>query len=156
MFLAFDIWGAYSGVGRTAYHAHLGGFAGGFALIVLALVTRALRMDHTEKSLLQVFGLQSITAETHEPAPSDNQTWQWGPQSKETRPAAPAAPQRPPAPGDNIPRPPGQAQAPSPPPKAGTVRMKCVCGKRLRVPRSFSGQQAKCPRCNQIIQIPEL
>ncbi len=54
--LAFDIWGAQTGVGNTAYFAHLGGFVGGFGLGVAMLLFGIIKMDRDEKSLLQVFG----------------------------------------------------------------------------------------------------
>lgn len=54
LWLAFDIWGAWSGGGNVAYWAHLGGFAAGFAIAIHSLRHRWVRMTATECSLLQV------------------------------------------------------------------------------------------------------
>ena len=176
--LTFDIWGAARGDGNVAYFAHLGGFAAGFGLCTLALKLNWLKMEPDERSLFDLIkhgrtpqrfrerqrrpeelpeqqtarrdeprGPKTMLETMRSPGPAE----QAGARVPPSRP-----PQRPPEPSGTIPRPPGQAQAPSPPPPADTVRMKCVCGKHLRVPRSLGGQQATCPACKQVIQIPEL
>jgi membrane associated rhomboid family serine protease len=50
--LVFDIWGAASTGGSTAYWAHIGGFAVGFALAVALLKIGLVEMEEDEKSLL--------------------------------------------------------------------------------------------------------
>lgn len=169
LFLGFDIWGAYRGVGNIGHYAHLGGFAGGFGLMVLALLIRALRMDDTEKSLLQVFGMHRLSTERERLVAAGPPPERWAAGSEEprgpettlermraSRPAERSGAPVPPAPGSDIPRPPSQAQAPTPAPQTDAVLMRCICGKRLRVPRSLSGRQAKCPACAQVIQIPDV
>lgn len=52
--LVFDIWGAAAGGGNVAYWAHLGGFATGFALASVLLVTGVVKMDPAERSLFDV------------------------------------------------------------------------------------------------------
>jgi hypothetical protein len=52
-------------------------------------------------------------------------------------------------------RPPGSAPS-AQKPKSDSVRMKCVCGKALRVPRALSGKTAQCPACGQTIRIPDI
>jgi|WetSurMetagenome_2_1015567.scaffolds.fasta_scaffold37082_4 membrane associated rhomboid family serine protease len=54
LWLAFDIWGAAAGGGSVAYFAHLGGFAAGVGLAVLALKMRWLEVEPYEESLLQI------------------------------------------------------------------------------------------------------
>jgi len=178
LFLAFDIWGAVRGGAQIAYHAHLGGFAAGLGLIVLALTTRLLRMEITEKSLLQVLGFQKRQPERERLAAGGRPPEHWaappeeprGPKTMlETMAGEPAPgvgprvaiskpPPSRPLPKQDISRPPraGPTRPAGPPAQADTVLMKCICGKRLRVPRTLSGRQAKCPACSQIIQIPEL
>lgn len=50
--LAFDIWGATTSAGGTAYWAHIGGFVIGFVLAIALLKTGLVEMDEDEKSLL--------------------------------------------------------------------------------------------------------
>ncbi|NUM54593.1 MAG: rhomboid family intramembrane serine protease [Candidatus Hydrogenedentes bacterium] len=49
--LAFDIWGAWSGAGGVAYWAHLGGFFSGFALASSMLWLGWVEMTETETSI---------------------------------------------------------------------------------------------------------
>jgi len=179
LFLAFDIWGAVRGGAQIGYHAHLGGFAAGLGLIALALAAGLLRMEMAEKSLIQLFGFQKHRSERERLAAAGRAPEHWAAPREEpkgpktmldtmagrapatgvgARAGMPKPPPSRPAPKQDIPRPPRAAPAePATPPAPGdTVLMKCACGKRLRVPRSFSGRQAKCPACSQIIQIPEL
>ena len=174
--LVFDIWGAARGGGNVAYFAHLGGFAAGFGLCALALKLNWLEMAPDERSLFDVIKHGRTPQRFRERKGSpEKPPEQWAAQRKgpngpktmletmqasrpeqQTETRVPPPSPHPPASGADISRPPGQAQTPGPPPPADTVRMKCVCGKRLRVPRSLSGQQATCPACKQVIQIPEL
>jgi hypothetical protein len=166
--LAFDIWGAVEGGGRVGYFAHLGGFAAGSGLSVLALKLDWLKMERDERSLLDVLrhgrAPKRFSTEWRKETPPEH--WTAAPEEPTDRrtmletmnesragEAAPEpAPPRPPAATRNVPRPP----TPPPAAQADTVLMKCVCGRRLRVPRSLSGRQARCPACSQIVQIPEL
>ncbi len=52
MWLAFDLWGAWTGAPGVAYWAHLGGFAGGFLLATALLLSGVIRMSSTECSLI--------------------------------------------------------------------------------------------------------
>ena len=173
--LAFDIWGAVEGGDNIAYFAHLGGFAAGFGFCTLGLKLNWIKMEPDERSLFDVIK-HGRTPRRFQPRGkrAEEPPEQWRPQRQDTRGPKTmletmktsdlaeqpgvriTPPERPAAPAGSTPRPPGQTQPSSPPPQADTVRMKCVCGKRLVVPRALSGQQAKCPGCNQIIQIPEL
>ena len=52
LWLVFDIWGVATGGGSVAYWAHIGGFIAGLALGALLLLTHAVKMVETERSLI--------------------------------------------------------------------------------------------------------
>ncbi|MFO7775101.1 MAG: rhomboid family intramembrane serine protease [Candidatus Hydrogenedentota bacterium] len=54
LWLVFDIWGVIGGGGPVAYWAHLGGFATGFGIGALLLLTGGIPMSDTECSLPDV------------------------------------------------------------------------------------------------------
>ena len=125
LWLAFDIFGACTGEGETAYWAHLGGFGGGFGLAFLMAKCGWVRMERHEKSLLQIWGVGART-------PSDRIR-----ESQRVRPGP--SPTLPPV------RPVSGA--------SDTIRIRCDCGKTLRTPASAVGKRVRCPGCSKIIQV---
>src|SRR5690242_8723352 len=42
------------------------------------------------------------------------------------------------------------------PDSTDTLRLSCsICGKRLRVPRDYSGRRVRCPGCGQRVVVPD-
>lgn len=62
----------------------------------------------------------------------------------------------PPPPRAPAPRAPTPPAAPAPLPEAAPVVVVCSgCSSRLRIPAGYAGQQARCPKCKAILQIPQ-
>jgi membrane associated rhomboid family serine protease len=138
LWLAFDIWGAFSGGGGVAYWAHLGGFAFGVSLAVTLLKTGLLTMEPDEKSLLQVLGVKT---------PGDAPV-RVGPDSAQTVVGpVPMA----------VPRQPAPDESPIPIGDDGRVPdfiLRCSCGRELKVPRKYAAKRARCAQCGSEIRIP--
>jgi membrane associated rhomboid family serine protease len=135
LWLIFDVWGAFGRSDHTAYLAHLGGFAAGFALAATLVWTRLLEMESYERSLVQIFGL---------------------------RPREPHAPitMTPPAPTRNTGRTVRGQDSESvslPPPyetsEQGHLFVRCSCGKTLKASRRLAGKTVVCPVCTKPIVI---
>jgi hypothetical protein len=138
LWLAFDIWGAFSGGGGVAYWAHLGGFAFGFSLAVALLKTGLVTMEPDEKSLLQTLGVKT---------PGDALDREGSDSAKAGMDPAPMA----------LPQQPARDESPIP---IGDDRpapdfiLQCSCGKELRVTRRYAGRRARCTRCGSEMHIP--
>jgi membrane associated rhomboid family serine protease len=62
LFACYDVWGMIKGGGNVGYLAHLSGFALGFTLAIVLLLTGVVKMKRGERSLLQV-----LSGEEEEP-----------------------------------------------------------------------------------------
>jgi rhomboid family protein len=141
----FDVYGAAAGAGGVAYFAHLGGFAAGFAAITLGLGVRLIGMERDERSLYDiVFRKRPPVLDPAAGMPRPPERYRDATSQTTTAPAAAghhtAAVRRP---------------TPAPPPSR-SVRLRCPCGQPLRVPRALGGRRARCPACQQAIQLPAL
>ena len=173
LWLLFDIGGLLIGGGRVAYHAHLDGFAAGFALAFGLVWMGIVKMDRSERSLVEIFGLAKKAGGKRRPAPAG---WEWrgshGAPSARSRPAPPvaASPFAPPSPyspskaQDRPPSPSWPTEAQYRPPRppllqphasqAEAVRFRCPCGKVLKAPAEHAGRRAQCPGCSRVFAIP--
>ncbi|MDP7128884.1 MAG: rhomboid family intramembrane serine protease [Planctomycetota bacterium] len=61
LYVAFDLWGAYSGAGGVAYIAHLAGAFCGAGLAALMLIVGIVRSSAQEENLLQMMGISEDT-----------------------------------------------------------------------------------------------
>jgi membrane associated rhomboid family serine protease len=66
IYVAFDIWGLIKQEAGVAYISHVAGFGFGFGLTWLLVRMKWIESDRNEKNLLQVFGLQALSAEQEE------------------------------------------------------------------------------------------
>jgi membrane associated rhomboid family serine protease len=119
----FDIWGAFASGSSTAYFAHIGGFAAGFAVAAAAVRLGRVTMEPGEKSLLQVLGMRLDQARPHQTV------------------SAVAPPANTPTPSES--RDPKTGNRDAPP-----LFLKCTCGKALLVPARFIGKMIQCPACS--------
>ena len=157
MWLAFDIWGVVSKGEGIAYFAHIGGFAAGFVLASVLLLTRLVKVDRGEKTLYEVFGMNVTGADAA--APSE-------PTAARAPRVIPAddvrsRPYRPPAPPEPIPLaedpPAGIGSPPTGPvsaPPADFLRLRCKCGQTFRVSREMAGKVFSCSSCGRRARIP--
>jgi len=182
LFLGFDVLGAYLGWGGTAYAAHLGGFAAGFALAALGLIFRLFQMERDEQSIFTLFSgphvpqrhraMEAVPERRPTPpevtrGPATMMDLIEGKNAAAEPPPAPArqSPGRPSAPSQPTPpRPPPVPPSPSQPgrppaapsaPADDDIRVVCgFCSKALRAPSRFAGRQIRCPNCRQVIELP--
>ncbi|MHC4200764.1 MAG: rhomboid family intramembrane serine protease, partial [Planctomycetota bacterium] len=149
LWLAFDLWGAFGGGGAIAYHAHVGGFAAGFALAVALLKTGVLEEDEGVDSLLSLLlpkegappgGEELAIPKVMPPAPTPG--------------AGPGAPRGSVGPVAGRP-----AEEDAPPagavPIDAPIRFRCACGRGFEVAAELAGRRAKCPACSAVIVVPE-
>ena len=151
LWLAFDIFGASisaNQVGGVAYFAHLGGFTVGFAIAILMLKKKWIKMERYEKSLLQMWKGRK------ESAPQLYGVNHWmNPNDLRELETAPEPPKQ------NIIK-----KAPTiekisttelTEPKQGILRFTCSCGKIVKVPAKYAGKVGSCPRCKGRIRVPK-
>ncbi len=155
LWLAFDVWGAFLGMGNVGYFAHLGGFFTGAGLAMVLLMTRRVVMDAKyEESLLDLirekFARKSGKQEILNPADI-------GPEGQSSRL------QKRTLSGDEIipfktndspiPLVPEQGQ----PPQADVkyIRYACSCGKRFKSHPALAGRMGVCPKCGKQVVIPD-
>lgn len=143
--LAFDLWGAMSGGGRVAYFAHLGGFAGGFALGILMLKLKIVTMERYETSLLQAISDHFKKPDIDEFKPQ-YEGYLGMVQQQEHEPPAKIRID-----------PPQQETVTLEPerPKEEFIRFICPCGKKLKMPSRYVGRMGKCPQCQIRLKIPD-
>jgi membrane associated rhomboid family serine protease len=143
--LTFDVWGAAKGGGQVAYAAHLGGFAGGFALGILMLKLKIVTMERYEKSLLQVL------ADYKKPAADE-----FKPQYEGYLGMIQKEMQDQPKSIATSPHPEQKTIVLEPEiPKEEFIRFTCPCGKRLKMPLQYAGRVGRCPKCNAHVRIPD-
>jgi membrane associated rhomboid family serine protease len=148
----WDVFGAVflKGVaGGAAYAAHIGGFLSGAALAVLMLKAKWVGVERYEKSLLQLWGLDK--GETQEDLATDLSLLQQ--EALETEPVTsePQAPAEPSAASVD----PEIFFAQKDKPTNEFIRLKCACGKKLKVPAQFAGRTGRCPQCQKRFTIPD-
>jgi len=169
LWLAWDIFDAVIGGGNVAYFAHFGGFAAGVVITLILLKMEIIKTTRYEKSLLDMLterraAAQPKTPYTHRALAQDYplNTPSHAAMTNLTQ-VAPEL-QLPPQPilraedFFNNPKP----QNSSPPAQKttaqdndGFVRFYCNCGKRCKIPVKYAGQNGKCPKCGQMIKIPD-
>jgi membrane associated rhomboid family serine protease len=163
-FLMWDILGAYIGSGPVAHWAHLGGFAGGFAMAVVLLKTKVVKMERDELSLLQAIGIDKRPEQKrlgHNPvdfyeAEMRRVERETAANRLEYAEAAPPPPVRMAAP---VPIPAPRPMASAAVKSAASqdeqlVRFSCKCGKSIKAPARLAGKKGKCPRCGEAVVIP--
>jgi membrane associated rhomboid family serine protease len=148
--LFWDIVGALRGGSGVAYFAHLGGFAGGFGVMLLLCAKGWVTMERYEKWLFQAWqrrqgeyqpdgynadlarlGLAGRTEPQLEPSPIPLAVPRTIPLPKTG----------PPNPGRNL-------------LDDSVIRTVCPCGKDTKVSRQYGGKTIRCPVCNQPVVIP--
>ena len=175
MWLAFDIWGVASKGEGIAYFAHLGGFAGGFVLASMLLLTRLVTSDRGERTLYEVFGMtlsprdaEPVSAPSAVASPAPPRFAAQRPAFHPSSPPEPVAvaeePSGPPEPipfdGDSEPEAAGPADTAAPPEPAPAqpkpfLALRCKCGKTFRVSREHAGKVFTCPDCGRRARIPD-
>jgi membrane associated rhomboid family serine protease len=175
-FLFWDIVGAYIGGGNVGHWAHLGGFIWGFAIAIVLLKTKLVKMERDELTLLQAVGIDKKPAQpkiTHDVMGYYDHEMKRVQEMEAIREASrrddpplmpePSLPlpiplQTPPEPVHRAPVAARQAPAPALAAQATQpeelVRFSCACGKTIKAPARLSGKKGKCPRCGEVVRIP--
>ncbi len=152
LWLLFDVFGVLLGwIGvqsGVAYMAHIGGFAGGAAIMTALVWTGLIRMERGERSLLGFLGLSDS------PNADGDRAFGRGPPRRPRRtPAREAA-------DGSLHRshrsdPDRERTVPLDDRLERFVLFPCPgCGRRVRAPRERAGQRARCPSCGATITVP--
>jgi len=133
----------------VTYVSHFLGFLAGISIAVVALRNNWVVMDKNERSLIDV--LEKRKTEVQEAV---KETTEAGEEEKQEelleRPAESAMMEA--LPG---------AKKIAPEKGAGdtktgddVIRFYCVCGQRIKVPKSYAGKAGRCPKCKSLVRIP--
>jgi membrane associated rhomboid family serine protease len=133
----------------VTYVSHFLGFLAGISIAVVALKNNWVVMDKNERSLVDVLGKRKIEVEE-----AMKETTEAGEEEKQEelseRPAESAMMEA--LPG---------AKKIAPEKGAGDtktgddfIRFYCVCGQRIKVPKSYAGKAGRCPKCKSLVRIP--
>ncbi len=152
MWLAFDVYGALRGGAGVAYFAHLGGFGTGFAITWVMCQKGWITMERYEKSLWQWWQQRRAEAcprapEARPVRPREDVTTAELPSRRWDEPREPIDPAKP------IPFLSLDGGAGARPPD-GRSRVRCACGKALRVSRQYAGKTVVCPQCGAAVAVP--
>lgn len=149
LWLAFDIYGAVAGGGPVAYMAHLGGFATGFGLAMVLLLTKQVKMERYERSLLQI--IRREPPMIHKPP----HRVPWEPDGdyveEELDPECLVRPMK----LKDLEGGGGPTEAASPVfSETPYIEFTCRCGQRIRTPSINIGRSGICPRCQYVLRVP--
>ncbi len=184
---ALDLFGVFfnhgSGIG---YIAHVAGFITGFTIAILLLVTKNVKMESCERSLLHVIkhgktdsgqlevseDLEKVllnrgvrasskvkvkaSSDTSEPAQIHQQIVKG--YTIEDVPDTPfyAIDQNDPSRESWVFNVPDPKLTNETLVRNGLIYFSCACGKRVKMPMSYAGKKGRCPHCNNVIHIPKL
>ena len=166
------LWFVYDGLvtliegGHIAYFAHIGGFMSGFVIAAILVQIKFIKMRPYEKSLFQIFSDVRYKPQPKEPLFKRILEREFSVGNE--NPTAEKIPvdnakqiQQPVLPTDIFSKKPaGQVESSSTQSIAGIndgfIRFNCNCGKRCKIPAVYAGKTGKCPKCKQLIKIPEI
>ena len=149
MWFLFDIIGAMllAETAGVAYFAHLGGFASGFAIAIVMLKTKWIKMETHERSLLQLLNLEKTPESNY--GESNEDFWARQIESVDTATAeAETIPF-----GRTVPEP--EPIFLEPLVIEEFIRFYCSCGKKIKVPGIHVGKSGKCPACSARFTVPQ-
>lgn len=143
---------AMVGLKGVTYVSHFLGFLAGVSIAVVSLRNKWVEMGKGERSLLDVLEKRKIEVED-----AIKETAQSGAEEKKEefleRPAESAVLEALPGARKIEPERGASAAGDS---KAGDdfIRFYCVCGQRIKVPKSYGGKAGRCPKCKSLVRIP--
>jgi len=147
-FLFSDILGAIflDGITKVAYFAYLGGFASGFAIAILLLKMKRVKMETHERSLLQLLSLEKAPETTF--GETNQEFWERQIAVVEAVTAENEA---------NL----VDRKVAEPEPifiepmvVEEFIRFYCSCGEKIKVPGIHAGISGKCPTCSAKFIVP--
>jgi membrane associated rhomboid family serine protease len=133
----------------VTYPVHFLGFLAGISMAVVMLKNNWVVMDKNERSLLDVLEKRKIEVEeavketTEAPAEDKQEELLERPAESAIIEALPGAKKI--TPEKNA----GDTKAGD-----GFIRFYCVCGQRIKVPKSYAGKAGRCPKCKSLVRIP--
>ncbi len=140
---------AMVGLRGVTYVAHFLGFLAGISVAVAMLKNNWVVMDKNERSLLDVLEKRKIEVEEAVKETTDAEAQEKQEELLE-RPAESAILEALPGARKITPeKGPGDI-------KTGDdfIRFYCVCGQRIKVPKSYAGKAGRCPKCKSLVRIP--
>lgn len=141
VWIIFDIFAALHGVRGVTYVSHIFGLTAGFGLAVLMLKRKWVVMERDEKSLLQKLSREKEEAE-EEKKEKEKEKKDTGVVDKEKK-----AVEKEILAGES-------AVSKAEKSKDEFIRFSCQCGKKIKVPKEYSGRSGRCPRCKRTVQVP--
>jgi membrane associated rhomboid family serine protease len=140
---------AMVGLRGVTYVAHFLAFLTGISIAVVALKNNWVAMDKNERSLVDVLEKRKIEVEE-----AVKETTEAGEEEKQEqlleRPAESAMMEALPGARKITP----EKGAGDTKTGDGFVRFYCVCGQRIKVPKSYTGKAGRCPKCKSLVRIP--
>ena len=142
--IAVDLILSMAGLKGVTYVSHFLGFLAGVSIAVVALKNKWVELAKGERSLLDVLEKGKIEVED-----AIKETEEAAGEKKEAlleRPAESAIMEA--LPG---------AKKIEPNKAAGAeecIRFYCICGQRIKVPKSHAGKAGRCPKCKSLVRIP--
>lgn len=152
LWFCFDLFGLFfNHYSMVAYAGHVGGFLSGVMVAILMLKLKIIKMERYELSLIDVFqgkarrksntldpeldmlykkrvGIVTDNSEGNIYDESNCAYAQQASQEKRVKPTISV--------------------------KEGKIFFHCQCGNKIKVPESLIGKKAKCPLCNEKIEVP--
>lgn len=143
---------AMVGLKGVTYLAHFLGFLAGVSIAVVALRNKWVEMGKGERSLLDVLEKRKVEVEE-----AIKETAQAGAEEKKEelleRPAESAVLEALPG-AKKIEPEKGVSAAGDTKTGDDFIRFYCVCGQRIKVPKSHAGKAGRCPKCKSLVRIP--
>ena len=139
---------AIVGLKGVTYVAHFLGFLGGVSIAVAALKNNWVDLGKGERSLLDV--LEKRKVEVEEAIKETTETASEKPEEFLERPAESAVMEALPGAKKIV------SEKAAGDTKTGEdfIRFYCVCGQRIKVPKSYAGKAGRCPKCKSLVRIP--
>ena len=133
----------------VTYTAHFLGFLAGISIAVVALKNNWVVMDKNERSLVDVLEKRKI--EVEEAVKETVETPQEEKQEEMLeRPAESAMMEALPGAKKITP----EKGADDTKTGDGFIRFYCICGQKIKVPKSYAGKAGRCPKCKSLVRIP--
>ena len=143
LWFVFDVVASVMSGQNIICGVHIGCFAAGLGLGILALKKNLVVMEKDERSLLQMLHRQKKEEEKKQEVAKDKvKEVKVATKGPEAAVREKAEPER------------KAAEVARPKPKDDFIRFKCQCGFKIKVHKKNAGKTGRCPKCSQWVEAP--